>query len=251
MTESVPTCCVVIPVYRHGEPLVSMLRQLEKYQLPCYLVDDGNEVPLKDVLVSKLTLEPWMNVIRLAANGGKGAACIAGCRAAFARGFSHVIFIDADDQHDIQDIARILTLVRQHPRAMILGRPVFDESAPFKRRFGRLFSNMWVWIETLSLDIRDSLCGFRCFPLAPLLNLADRVSLGLRMDFDPDLVVRLFWEGLPVVNFDTRIRYPSSGISNFRLVRDNLSLSWLHTRLVLGMLIRSPFLISRHWMQAG
>jgi glycosyltransferase involved in cell wall biosynthesis len=247
MTEDSPRCCVIIPVFRHAQPLLSVLRELEKYGLPCFLVDDGNENPLQEALKAELAQWPWVRVLRLTMHGGKGAACMEGCRAAYASGFSHAIFIDADDQHEVQDISNILVLLRQHPEAMILGRPVFDRSAPLKRRFGRIVSNVWVWIETLSFDIQDSLCGFRCFPLKPLLEIAADAPLGCRMDFDPDIVVRLFWKGIPVVNFDTRIRYPTDGISNFRLLRDNGALFWLHTRLFFGMILRIPLLASRHW----
>jgi glycosyltransferase involved in cell wall biosynthesis len=246
MTDTAPLCCVIIPVYRHAEPLANVLRQLEKFHLPCFLVDDGNEVPLKDALAAELAVGSWVTVLRLATHGGKGAACLEGCRAANERGFSHVIFMDADDQHEVQDIPRILALARQHPQAMILGNPVFDQSAPLKRRVGRIISNVWVWIETLSFEIQDSLCGFRCLPLKPLLKVAAGVQIGRRMDFEPDVVVRLFWQGVPVVNFDTRIRYPSRGISNFHPMRDNGALFWLHTRLFFGMLLRSPVLLIRH-----
>jgi len=248
--EASPRFCVIIPAYRHRDPLPGVLGRLEPLGLPCYLVDDGNDVPLKDALAAELSTRPWVTVIRLAEHGGKGAACIAGGRAACSAGFTHGIFIDADGQHETRNIPAILALARRHPEAMILGRPVFDRSAPLKRRIGRIVSNAWVWIETLSFEIQDSLCGFRCLPLGPLLKVAAGVQLGRRLDFDPDIAVRLFWQGVPVVNFDTPIRYPADGISNFHLLRDNGALFCLHTRLFFGMLLRSPFLLARHWTRA-
>jgi hypothetical protein len=113
-----------------------------------------------------------------------------------------------------------------------------------------LISNAWVWLETLSFEIKDSLFGFRLIPLAPFLKITARVQLGKRMDFDPDMVVRLFWEGVSVVNFDTQVLYPADGLSNFNLWRDNLRLTRLHTRLFFGMLARLPRLIKRHGVNA-
>ncbi len=247
MNTDVPRCCIIIPVYRHVGPLKDVLRLLEKYELPCFLVDDGNAEPVADALAAELRDRHWVRVVRLKIHSGKGAACVEGARIAEGRGFSHGIFMDADHQHEAADIPTILTLVRRHPTAMILGSPLFDRSAPLKRRFGRIVSNVWVWIETLSLDIRDSLCGFRCLPLRPLLTLAASAQLSKGMDFDPDIVVRLFWQGMPVVNFPTRIRYPTGGVSNFCLIQDNVALFRLHTRLFFGMLARSSSLVSRHW----
>ena len=238
------TCCILIPVYRHVQPLARVLAQIAAYRVPCIVVDDHNEPPLADQ-------PPWVDVLRLPVHSGKGVACVEGARRADAQGFSHVILMDADDQHDSGDIPRMMDLMRAHPQAMILGRPLFDASAPWSRRFGRLISNAWAWIETLSFDIKDSLFGYRLIPLAPFLKIAAGAPLGQRMDFDPDLVVRLFWAGVPVVTFDTRVRYPEDGISNFNLRRDNLRLICLHTRLFFGMLFRLPQLLRRHWMPSA
>jgi len=250
MTESSIQHCIVIPVYRHFGPLAVVLDQLDRYRLRCYLVDDCNKTPLKDAIAAELSRRPHVEVLRLEIHGGKGAACVEGARLAHRHGFSHAIFIDADDQHEVADIPRVLALSLQNPTAMILGNPMFDPSAPMARRFGRIVSNMWVWLETLSFDIKDSLCGFRCLPLAPFLQIASGCQLGRRMDFDPDIAVRLFWEGVPAVNFETHIRYPPQGISNFDFLHDNVALFRLHSRLFFGMVVRSPLLLLRHWSHA-
>jgi len=247
MTENL-RCCLMIPVFRHMQPLIHVLEALDAQPLPCFIVDDHNEPPLAEALAKELAGRPWITVLRLPVHSGKGIACVEGCRQAYAQGFTHAIFMDADGQHDSDDIPRMLALMRQHPHAMILGRPVFDVSAPAGRRFGRLLSNVWAWIETLSFQIKDSLFGYRLVPLAPFINVAANVQLGKRMDFDPDMVVRLFWEGVPVVSFDTHVSYPPGGVSNFNLWRDNVRLSWLHTRLFFGMLKRFPGLVKRHWV---
>lgn len=231
-------CGIIIPVYRHAKPVEEVLARLDPYGLPCIVVDDWNTPPLADSLSPRALQQKGVSVIRLPEHGGKGLACLAGARHAATQGWTHAIFMDADNQHDAGDIPHILALIDKHPAAMIIGQPQFDASAPRARRFGRLISNVWVWIETGSFAIRDSLCGFRALPLGPVLDLAAREPLGLRMDFDPDLLVRLYWRGLPVVNFPTRVRYPAGGVSNFDVWRDNLALCRLHTRLVLTRLAR-------------
>jgi hypothetical protein len=102
-----------------------------------------------------------------------------------------------------------------------------------------------VWINTLSLEIRDAMCGFRVYPIAPTLALADRVRLGKRMEFDAEVIVRLFWEGVPVVNLPTPVTYRLDNVSHFRLWRDNLRISGKHARLFFGMLVRLPRLLLR------
>ena len=137
-------------------------------------------------------------------------------------------------------------LLAEQPDAIICGCPRFDESAPAARRKGREFSNAWARIVSWNTDIRDVLCGFRIYPLAPCIRLLDsHAYLSPRMGFDTDILVRLLWQGLPLVNKDVRVSYPADGISNFRMVRDNIGISLTYTRLCVGMLLRLPLLLAR------
>jgi glycosyltransferase involved in cell wall biosynthesis len=236
----------VVPVYDHPATIGEVTRQILAHGLPCILVDDGSG-PACAAVLDALAADhaPRVSLLRLSPNQGKGAAMVAGFRAAGARGHTHVLQIDADGQHACEDIPRFLAQARLHPDAVIAGCPVYDDSVPRARLYGRYATHVWVWINTLSLDIRDSMCGFRLYPLAPLLPLLDAVRIARRMDFDSDVIVRLHWRGVPVLNQPTRVTYPRDGISHFRMGRDNLRISLMHARLFLGMLWRSPLLLWR------
>jgi hypothetical protein len=134
-----------------------------------------------------------------------------------------------------------------NPGAVIAGCPIYDQSVPAVRLYARYLTHVWVWINTLSLAIRDSMCGFRVYPLAPVMSLLGRRTLGRRMNFDTDIVVRLFWAGVPVVNLPTRVGYPSDGVSHFRAFRDNVLITRMHTVLFFGMLLRLPVLLAHKW----
>ena len=134
------------------------------------------------------------------------------------------------------------------PAAVIAGCPVYDASVPRGRLYGRYATHIWVWINTLSFDIRDSMCGFRVYPLASLLPLLDSVNIGRRMDFDSDVIVRLHWRGVPVLNQPTRVTYPQDGVSHFDLWNDNVRIFAMHARLFFGMLCRAPLLL---WRKVG
>ena len=167
-------------------------------------------------------------------NGGKGAAVRTGFDEAKRLGFSHVLQVDADGQHALEDIPRFLDAARRRPSALILGRPVFDETQPRGRAIGRQISIFWVRVETGGRSIADPQCGFRVYPLEAALAAGAR---GNRMEFDQELPVRMVWQRVPVLNLETRVRYLTAdegGVSHFRLFRDNLAISWLHTRLATG-----------------
>ncbi len=170
---------------------------------------------------------------------------MAGLREALRLGYSHALQIDADGQHDAADIPRFLALSAQHPGSVICGVPVYDAGVPRGRLYGRYATHVWVWINTLSFAIRDSMCGFRVYPLAPVVTLIDSVRIGKRMDFDVEILVRLSWRGMSIVNQPTQVRYPADGISHFDVWRDNLLISRMHATLFAGMLLRLPLLVWR------
>jgi hypothetical protein len=160
-------------------------------------------------------------------------------------GFTHALQIDADGQHDASDVPKFVAAGRDHPRHVICGIPVYDASVPRARLYGRYLTHVWVWINTLSLRIRDSMCGFRLYPLAPVTRLVAEETIGRRMDFDSEILVRLFWRDVAVISVPTRVTYPSDGVSHFDVWRDNVRISRMHTRLFFGMLRRAPRLLWR------
>ena len=238
--------CAVIPVYNHGQTVGAVVAALRANDLPCVLVDDGSDAACAVVLAALASPEsPVVELLRLAQNQGKGGAMQAGLKRAAALGYSHALQIDADLQHDISDIPTFIDAAIQHPETLICGCPRYDESVSKGRYYGRYATHIWVWINTLSLEIRDSMCGFRVYPLAPVVALLEQVQIGRRMDFDVEILVRLHWRGLRIFSLPTKVRYPADGVSHFKLVRDNVLISWMHTKLFFGMLVRAPILLAR------
>jgi glycosyltransferase involved in cell wall biosynthesis len=240
---------VVIPVYNHGPSAARMVAAVRGQGVACIVVDDGS-APDCAALLDDAARHSGVHLVRLPRNRGKGAAVAAGFRAALARGHSHALQIDADGQHDPADIPRFLERARAHPDAVICGTPVYDASVPKGRLYGRYLTHVWVWINTLSFDVRDSMCGFRVYPLAAAVALMDSVAIGERMEFDTEVVVRMHWRGIAVINQPTRVVYPAGGISHFRVWRDNLRISGMHARLFAGMLLRFPWLLWRRTRRA-
>ena len=241
-----PSIITIIPVYNHPDTMAGMLRGVLASGQDCIMVDDGSDARCAAVLDALAAAHaPRVELVRLAVNQGKGAAMIAGMRRAQQRGFTHAVQIDADGQHATADIAAFAAQSRQHPQAVVCGAPVYDQSVPKARLYGRYATHVWVWINTWSLDIRDSMCGFRVYPLAATLRAWESADIGRRMEFDTEILVRMHWQGVPFVTQFTRVTYPQDGLSHFRMLRDNLLISKMHARLFAGMLLRSPVLLAR------
>lgn len=246
--------CAVIPSHNHSRALPEIIARLRSHDLPIFVIDDGSDPSHASALAAVADPANHVNVVRLDPNQGKGGAVLHGFQLAMAAGFTHALQIDADGQHDLAAIGQLLALARGRPEALVTGVPVYDRSVPMGRAIGRYATHIWVWIETLSFAISDSMCGLRIYPLAAVATLwADGERIGRRMDFDTEIMVRLFWRGVPVVEHPVAVTYPEGNTSNFDLWRDNLRITSMHTRLFFGMLWRLPQLLarrqkgSRHW----
>ena len=238
--------CVVVPVYDHEHALARLIEALRPVGLTCWLVDDGSHAACAQAIAHHAANEPaWLRSLRLDPNQGKGAAVVAGLRAAHAAGFTHAVQIDADLQHRPDQIARFVAAAREHPGAIVSGVPRYDASVPRARLYGRYLTHALVWLQTLSFDIRDSMCGFRVYPIAAALAQHARRPFGRRMQFDTDAIVRLYWAGVPVVNLPTPVTYPVDGVSHFAMVRDNLRMIRLHLTLLAELPLRAPGLLWR------
>ena len=239
------TPCAIVPVYDHEHAVARVVAAVRAADLPCLLVDDGSGEVCARELDRLAASVPQTSVLRLPVNGGKGAAMIAGFAAAVRHGYSHGLQVDADGQHALGDIPAFIAAARREPAALICGRPVFDRSMPAGRRYGRYLTHGLVWLNTLSFAIPDSLCGFRVYPLADVRSLMAEEYIGRRMDFDVEIIVRLYWRGVPMRWLPTAVTYPLDGVSHFRMFRDNARMVALQLRLFGGMLLRLPRLLAR------
>ncbi|MBX2849935.1 MAG: glycosyltransferase family 2 protein [Acidiferrobacterales bacterium] len=240
--------CLVIPHFEQYKSLKEFLPKLMDLGLTCIIVDDGSREKTKVRLRERVRylekkVPGEIHLIEHEENKGKGAAIHNGSRVARSFGFTHMIQIDADGQHDLNDVPLFISESEQYPDQIISGVPVFDESVPKARLYGRKVTDFWVALETLSFSIRDSLCGFRVYPLWQFQDVYDEFNVGPRMDFDTDIMVKSVWQGTRVRFVDTKVVYNDISPSHFHYVKDNLRLIWLHTRLMCGMLIRLPKLL--------
>nr|WP_228704197.1 glycosyltransferase family 2 protein [Acinetobacter gyllenbergii] len=234
---------IVIPVYNHPHYLADLVQYLEQFQYPIILVNDGSDAECTAILHRLAGQHPLVDLVEHQTNQGKGQAVMTGLQYAAQLGMTHALQLDADGQHCWQDVAKFIEQSQQHPQAMVIGQPIFDDSVPKKRLYGRYVTHFWVWLNSLSFEIKDSMCGFRIYPLAKTIAILNAAQFQPRMGFDSEILVRLKWENTPFVNVPTQVIYPEHGISHFNVWRDNLGLSQAHARLFAGMLLRFPKLI--------
>jgi glycosyltransferase involved in cell wall biosynthesis len=250
MTASAPTPSrthlVLIPSYDTGARVYQTVREARAQWAPVWVVVDGSTDGTAEGLQRLAADDAGLRVFVLPHNQGKGAAVLHGLQVARAAGFTHALTMDADGQHPADLIPAFMQASMQRPEVMVLGRPVFDASAPLLRVRGRKVSNAWTNLETLGAGVADSLYGFRVYPVTELVRVMHGQTWMRRFDFDTEAVVRLAWRGVKPVNVDAPVKYlkaEEGGVSHFRYGRDNLLLTWMHTRLMIGFGLRLPLLL--------
>lgn len=240
---------ILIPVYRHGKACAEVVDSIIQYNIPIILVDDGNDEETKSYLRQIKEKHGEVELVTLPKNQGKGGAFKAGVIRAKELGYSHVLQLDADGQHDSTKIPFFIEKAKSSPFKMICGYPEYDETAPGHRKGGHKFANTWCAIVTWSGKIVDALCGFRVYPIEPAYRFVTKKFFDKRMGFDTEILVQLMQSGVDVEFYPVKVTYPSDGISNFHAFRDNVRISWVFTKLCIKMMLMSPVLLWRKFFK--
>jgi glycosyltransferase involved in cell wall biosynthesis len=242
------THLVLIPSYNPGPKGIETVRAARAVWAPVWVVVDGSTDGTTAQLQALAGEDPCIRVIVRPINGGKGAAVFDGLSEARRSGFTHALTMDSDGQHPADLIEQFMQESLQHPQAMVLGDPVFDAHAPAVRVRGRRIANWATNVETVYYGIKDSLFGFRVYPIDALLAVMQRTRWMRRFDFDPEAVVRLAWDGVPVINIAAPVRYfraDEGGVTHFHYWRDNVLLISMFFRLAPGWIARIPVMLVR------
>lgn len=236
----------LVPFYNHPQNIKALITALKTYELPVVVVDDGSDEASKQILAELERTEGILLLTR-AQNGGKGIAMKDGFKFASERGFSHVLQIDADFQHDAALIGEFLRQSEAHPQSIVCANPIYGDDAPKSRVHGRKITNFWVAINTLSLGIKDAMCGFRVYPLEQLKKAAAK-SKTSRMEFDIEILVNAARQGVDMRWIDTCVRYEKGGISHFKMLRDNALISLMHAKCFFSL---PKFMLDKIWRTCG
>ncbi len=202
---------IVIPVYNHGAQVRKVVEKCLQFRLPVVVVDDGSTDSTPDVLASLC----GVTVIRHEENRGKGASLLAGF-AAVLQSADWAITIDADGQHDPDEILSLTRAASGGQRPLVIGKrtEMEQKNVPWTSRWGRKFGNFWVW-ASCGRWLSDSQSGFRIYPLPETLHLGTQAR---RFQFEVEVLVRAAWRGIPIVETPVHAIYgpPEERVSHFR-----------------------------------
>lgn len=232
--ESNQSIWCVVPVYNNPATVADVVRRCCEQVPNVLVVDDGSDQP-----VAELLGDLPAKVIRHDKNRGKGEALLTALRYIEEQGGEWMITLDADGQHQPEEIKNFFPKVGKHPASILIGVRDFDApNVPGSSRFGRTFSNFWIQLET-GISLEDTQSGFRAYPVALVSQLPLRSS---RFDFEIEVLVRAAWAGLGLHSVPISVWYPPAHerVSSFDKKKDNLRLTRMHARLVGRRLVPWP-----------
>lgn len=219
-----------IPYYNHPVKIASLVESLKKFGYEILIINDGSDEKSSKIL-NNLTDVKIINKIQ---NEGKGAAIKSAFTYALQNKISHIFQIDADFQHDLSEVLEFIKTSKQNPNNFICGYPVYDENIPKSRLYGRKITNFWAKINSLNLDIKDAMCGFRIYPVN-VLEKAVKKSTTNKMEFDIEILVNALREKVKISWLKVAVLYEKDGISHFKMVKDNFLISKMHAKMFFSL----------------
>jgi glycosyltransferase involved in cell wall biosynthesis len=225
---------IVIPVYNHGATLRVVVEKVCRLHDAVMVVDDGStDGGYKSIL------DLDVHRVRHSYNRGKGMAILSAVKEAEKLGMTHMVTLDADGQHDPNDLHLFISAMYRSPRDIVVGKRNFTTGyVPSGSRIGRRISNFWLWVQTGRM-LGDTQSGFRGYPISVLkaLKLRER-----RYAFENEVLAKGAWAGVELREVDISTYYPADEdrISHFHLFHDNVRLSLLNARLTLRAMIPRP-----------
>ena len=220
---------IIIPVYNNPKTIKQVVEDALLLNMFVIVIDDGSDVEVKSLLDEHSNLI----VLRHKQNRGKGVAILTGVKEAKKRGFEYVVSIDGDGQHYPKEIEHLLPFIKDEN--IVIGNRKFEENVPNSSKFGRQFSNFWIWAES-GRWLEDTQSGFRAYPVSILdLNLTQG-----RYDLEIEVLIKHLWSRRDIKEVAIEVYYPPKGtrVSHFDKVQDNIRLSKIHSRLFILNILR-------------
>jgi glycosyltransferase involved in cell wall biosynthesis len=226
-TRRKDACTVLIPAHNEEKTIRTIVEGALAHVNHVLVVNDGST----DDTIAVLEGLP-VEIVNHDDNLGKGRRLAEGLDHAVAQGAVAVLTLDADNQHDPEDIPAFIAAAQTAPGSLVMGDRSGDRGAmPMGRAFSIGFGDFFISWAT-ERKLRDGQCGMRLYPAALWRQIGMPEAERSHFVFETAILLRAADAGFNFVRVPIKARYqgfvqrPShfrSVIDSFRIIR---SISW-------------------------
>ena len=208
---------IIIPAYHPNQNLLQLVVELQQVcQSPLIVIDDGNQDQAIFQALKNVT------ILHHPQNLGKGAALKTAFQYILKQypNLLGVVTADADGQHAVKDILKIMQLLDQDDRVFFLATRTFDHKTPLRNRLGNLITRFVFRAVTkvFVLDTQNGLRGIATWMLPALIAVP-----GQRYEYEMAMLKHVATKGIPIIQVPTATIYGhKDAVSSFHPLRDSL-----------------------------
>lgn len=209
-------CAIVIPAFNEANTIGPLLDSVLDIVQTVIVVNDASTDDTASIVASRPVI-----LVNQLQNSGKAHALTTGFQNAIDRGAEYIVTLDGDAQHDAADLPKFLGVAARFPDDVVLGARMLNRGdAPMIRLFANRFADFWVsWAAGQA--IRDTQCGYRCFPANLLRQIRVPDSPNRGFVFESEFLIESSRQGRRVTSVSIRSCYPANRRrSHFRPVVD-------------------------------
>jgi putative flippase GtrA len=228
---------ILIPAYRPGESLISLVDGLAADPACRILIVDDGSGPAFDPIFTRAESHRNVHLLRHCTNLGKGAALKTGLNYALVRfpTICGVVTADADGQHHPDDIRAVADRLRANPACLVLGARQFDAAVPRRSQIGNGLTRVLMRL-LVGQKLADTQTGLRGIPAALIPHLLRLPSSGY--EFELDMLIACKHQSCAIVEVPIRTIYlDGNRSSHFRPVADSMRIYFLLFRFSLLSLL--------------
>lgn len=214
--ETDATVLVGIPAYNEAGTIVPVVEAALDHADDVLVVDDGSTDE-----TAELARNAGAGVIEHETNKGYGGALKTLFEQANVCRTDHLVVLDADGQHDTNDIPSLVEAQQETEAEIIVGCRFGDDTdttMPLYRRAGlgvvNFLTNISLHIAQSGSQLRDTQSGFRVYNSSAIQSLADGGDIGDHMSASTDILYHAYANGFDVEEVPTTIDYEVENCSN-------------------------------------
>lgn len=211
---------LLIPAYNEEKHICKVIQNCLCYQLDIIVVDDGSGDKTSQVVESlKRKNNHQLILLKHLKNKGKGAALDTGFKYALAQKYQGVITLDADNQHDPQEIKNFLTMIKKEEPDLIIGSRFSNtQGMPFIR-LATNYVTSWIISKLAGQKVEDVQSGFRFINDKIIKNIELKTK---NFETEPELILKAAWLGYQIKNIPIKTIYYDGFVSQVNKFSDTI-----------------------------